>query len=52
MTDKSLQAVTVSAKKQLIEMQADKLVMNVQNSIVATGNTALEVLQKAPGCSG
>ncbi len=49
LTDKSLQAVTVSAKKQLIEMQADKLVMNAQNSIVATGNTALEVLQKAPG---
>jgi hypothetical protein len=44
-----LQAVTVISKKPLIEMHADKLVMNVQNSIVATGNTALEVLQKVPG---
>jgi hypothetical protein len=46
---RDLQTVTVIAKKPLIEMHADKLVMNVQNSIVATGNTALEVLQKAPG---
>lgn len=48
-SQKELQTVTVVSKKPLIEMQADKLVMNVQNSIVATGNTALEVLQKAPG---
>ncbi len=47
----SLKTVTITAQKPLIEMQDDKLVMNVKNSIVATGNTALEVLQKAPGVS-
>jgi hypothetical protein len=45
----SLGSVTVTSRKPLIEMQADKLVVNVRNSIAATGNTALEVLQKAPG---
>lgn len=46
---RQFQEVTVISKKPLIEMHADKLILNVQNSIVATGNTALEVLQKAPG---
>ncbi|MES2277202.1 MAG: carboxypeptidase regulatory-like domain-containing protein [Bacteroidota bacterium] len=46
---KSLQGVTITATKPLIEMQADKLVMNVQSSIAATGNTVFELLQKAPG---
>jgi len=45
----ALKTVTITAQKPVIEMQADKLVMNVQNTISATGNTALEVLQKAPG---
>lgn len=45
----SLRSVTITAQKPLIEMQADKLIMNVENSIVATGNTVLELLQKAPG---
>ena len=49
LAEKNLNAVTVSAKKPLIEQQADKLVMNVENSIVSSGNTAMEVLQKAPG---
>jgi len=49
LANNSLQGVTIIAQKPLIEMQADKLVMNVQNTITATGNTALEVLQKAPG---
>lgn len=44
-----LAEVTVKAKKPFIELQSDKIVMNVESSPVATGNTALELLQKAPG---
>ncbi len=51
MTDetKSLNEVKVVAQKPFIEQQVDRTVMNVENSIVASGNTALEVLEKAPG---
>jgi len=45
----ALSEVAVVAQKPFIEMQNDKIVMNVENSAVAAGNTALEVLQKAPG---
>lgn len=48
---KTLQEVTVRTKKPLLEQQADKLVMNVENSIVSSGSTAMEVLQRAPGVS-
>ncbi len=46
---KVLGAVTVTAQKPFIEHQIDKTVVNVENSIVAAGSTALEVLEKAPG---
>jgi hypothetical protein len=48
---KTLKTVSVTAVKPLIERKTDKLVMNVENSSVAIGSTALEVLQKAPGVS-
>ncbi len=44
-----LQGVTVSSKKPLIEVKADKTVFNVEASINATGSNALELLQKSPG---
>lgn len=47
--NKQLQTVTVTAQKPLIESKMDKVVMNVENSILATGNTAMDILQKAPG---
>lgn len=46
---KNLSEVNVVAKKPFIEQQVDRTVVNVENSIVASGNTALEVLEKAPG---
>ncbi|MES2651042.1 MAG: TonB-dependent receptor [Bacteroidota bacterium] len=46
---KTLKAVNITAVKPLIERRTDKLVMNVENSSVAIGSTALEVLQRAPG---
>ena len=44
-----LKGVTVTATKPLVEVQADKLVVNVEGSINSTGLNALEVLQKSPG---
>ena len=46
---KSLNEVTVVAKKPFIEQQIDRTVINVENSIVSAGATALEVLERAPG---
>ena len=46
---KNLAQVNVVAKKPFLEQQVDRIVMNVENSIVASGNTALDVLEKAPG---
>ncbi|MFN8429839.1 MAG: outer membrane beta-barrel family protein [Spirosomataceae bacterium] len=44
-----LKELKVVAKKPFIEQQIDRTVVNVENSIVASGNTALEVLEKTPG---
>lgn len=44
-----LSGVTVSSKKPMIEVKADKTVFNVEASINATGSNALELLQKSPG---
>jgi Outer membrane protein beta-barrel family/Carboxypeptidase regulatory-like domain len=46
---KLMKEVVVGAKKKFIEMQADKMVLNVENSIVATGNSVFEVIKKGPG---
>ncbi|QMU28181.1 outer membrane beta-barrel protein [Adhaeribacter radiodurans] len=46
---RQLKEVTVSAKRPFIEQQIDRMVVNVANSIIASGSTALDVLEKAPG---
>lgn len=43
-----LDAVTVRASRPLIEHRPGKTVFHVENSIVATGNTALELLKMTP----
>ncbi|RAJ04297.1 outer membrane receptor protein involved in Fe transport [Chitinophaga skermanii] len=43
--------VTGTARKPLVEQHLDKTVLNIENSILSEGNTALELLQKAPGVS-
>jgi hypothetical protein len=45
----TLKEVAVRAQKPFIEVQADKLVVNVENSIVSAGSTALEILSRSPG---
>lgn len=46
---RSLQAVEIKSSRPLIEQRADRMVLNVENSILSTGSTALELLGKAPG---
>jgi outer membrane receptor protein involved in Fe transport len=46
---KMLGEVVVTAIKPFIERKVDRLVVNVDGSSAATGSTALEVLQRAPG---
>ena len=43
--------VTVTAKKPLIEQKLDRTIVNVEASATNVGNSALEVLEKAPGVS-
>lgn len=45
----NLQEVTIKANKPLIERQLDKIVVNVENLISATGSSAFEVLEQSPG---
>lgn len=44
-----LEEAVVFAQKPFIEHHLDKTVVNVENSIVAAGSTALEVLKRSPG---
>ena len=45
----NLSEVVVTAKRQLLEVKADKMVVNVEGTINAVGSDALELLRKAPG---
>jgi Outer membrane protein beta-barrel family/Carboxypeptidase regulatory-like domain len=45
----TLGEVKVVTQKPFIEQQIDRTVLNVENSSVSAGSTALEVLEKAPG---
>ncbi len=44
----NLQGVTVSSQKPVIEVKADKTILNVEGTINAVGNDALELLRRAP----
>lgn len=44
-----LKEVQVATKRAFVEQLLDRTVVNVANSIVSSGSTALEVLTKAPG---
>ncbi|HEV8285358.1 MAG TPA: TonB-dependent receptor [Chitinophagaceae bacterium] len=48
---KSLSAVTVTAKRPLVEQKIDRTIINVEASITNVGSSALEVLEKSPGIS-
>ncbi|MGF7078528.1 TonB-dependent receptor domain-containing protein [Mucilaginibacter sp. UYCu711] len=46
---KALNTVTINSTRPLIERKIDRTVMNVENSVMAAGNTAMEILERAPG---
>ncbi|ASU32025.1 outer membrane beta-barrel family protein [Mucilaginibacter xinganensis] len=46
---KQLSEVTIAGNKPLIERKIDRVVFNVENSITASGGTAWDALNKAPG---
>ena len=46
-----LEGAKVSARKPLIEMKVDKIVMNVADAVATQGSNAKEILRKAPGVS-
>lgn len=46
---KSMEAVVITTRKPLVEVKADKTILNVEGTINAVGNDALELLRKSPG---
>jgi ferric enterobactin receptor len=44
-----LKEVTVTGQKPVFERLPDRTIVNVENSTLASGNTALDVLSRAPG---
>ncbi|MBL7741266.1 MAG: TonB-dependent receptor [Chitinophagaceae bacterium] len=47
--EKILEGVSVSSKKPMVEVKADKTILNVEGTINATGSDAMELLRKSPG---
>lgn len=48
-SENQLDQVTVTGKRPFVEQRIDRMIVNVANSIIAGGNTVLDVLEKAPG---
>ena len=46
---KDLAGVTVTSAKPMVEVRADKTILNVEGTINAVGNDGLELLRKSPG---
>ena len=46
-----LGGVTVTSKKPFIQKLSDRLIVNVENSIVNAGSSAMDVLERSPGVS-
>jgi hypothetical protein len=48
-TAADLKGIVITAKKPMVEVKADKTILNVEGTINATGSDALELLRKSPG---
>ncbi|HET9744617.1 MAG TPA: TonB-dependent receptor [Chitinophagaceae bacterium] len=46
---KELQAVQVTGRKPFIQQMTDRIVVNVENSVVNAGSSAFDVLERSPG---
>lgn len=45
----ALSAVVVTARRPLIEVKADKMIVNVEGTVNATGNDGIDLLRRSPG---
>ncbi|RFS21326.1 TonB-dependent receptor [Chitinophaga silvatica] len=48
-TSNNLKSIGVSARKPIVDVRPDKIVLNVEGTIYAIGANTLELLRKAPG---
>ena len=46
-----LEGITIAARKKVLDVKADRMILNVEGTINATGGDALELLRKSPGVS-
>jgi iron complex outermembrane receptor protein len=46
-----LSGVTVTGKKPFLQKLSDRLIVNVENSVVNAGSSAMDVLERSPGIS-
>lgn len=46
---KELQAVQVTGRKPFIQQMTDRIIVNVENSVVNAGSSAFDVLERSPG---
>lgn len=49
--ESALETVQIERRLPKIQMRDGKMIMNVENSALATGNNALEIIKRAPGIS-
>ncbi len=49
LSGESLDEIVVKADKPLYQQKVDRMVINVENSIVSAGGSALEILERSPG---
>ncbi len=49
LNEKTIEGITLTKTKPYIERQDGKMILNVENSIASAGNSAFEVLERAPG---
>ena len=50
-SENKLEEVIISAKKPTIKRKVDRLIFNIENSIISSGGDAIDVLQKNTWCT-
>jgi len=48
---KNLEGVTITERRKFIEMKADKIVLNIEDNIMASGSSAFDMIRKGPAVS-
>lgn len=48
-TTQNIEEVQISARKVMYEKKIDRLMVNVQNSAIAAGSSALDIIERSPG---